>query len=208
MEALQLQLQGHVFSLRPVAQFQPDTDKIKRNLIQKGVNPTPKIIHTLRKKHIQKHNRKLNRQAQQQSPQLSNSQKQTLAEEQHFQELKHEYKQFTKALEANAEENEGLRLPMAGKPWEGIQKVEFLERTKANKEYRGEKLKRESLKELGEMFRARKMDDLKWVFHDDLEINELSCDESSYSVGKHTRKRSEAQVIRFLVDRFVFNFLG
>lgn len=36
----------------------------------------------------------------------------------------------------------------------------------------------------------------------------ILCDESSYSVGKKTHKRSEAQVIRFLVDRFVFNFLG
>ncbi|CAM8984814.1 unnamed protein product [Rhodiola kirilowii] len=30
--------------------FEPDTEKIKLRLLKKGVNPTPKIIHTLRKK--------------------------------------------------------------------------------------------------------------------------------------------------------------
>jgi tRNA nucleotidyltransferase/poly(A) polymerase len=195
MEALHMQ--GH--TLRSLAQFQPDTDNIRRNLIKKGVTPTPKIIHTLRKKQIQKHNRKLNRQAQQ-SPPLSKTQKQTLEEEQHFHELKHEYKQFTKALEGN----KGLSL--VGKPWEGVEKVEFLERMKVSEDNGGGKLKRESLMELKEMFRERKMDELKWVFDDDLEIDEAWFDENSYE--KKTSKRSEVKVVRFLVDRFVFCFLN
>ncbi|CAJ2635266.1 unnamed protein product [Trifolium pratense] len=192
MEAL------NTHSLRPIARFQPDTDNIRRNLIKKGVTPTPKIIHTLRKKEIQKHNRKLNRQAQI-SPPLSKTQKQTLEEEQHFHELKHEYKQFTKALE----ENKGLSL--VGKPWEGVEKVEFLERVKVNKDNGGGKLKRESLMELKEMFLERKMDELKWVFDDDLEIDEAWFDENSYE--KKTSKRSEVKVVRFLVDRFVYTKL-
>ena len=91
---------------------------------------------------------------------------------------------------------------MAGKPWEGIQKVEFLE--KARRPERdcggGEKLRRESLTELKEMFEARKMDELKWVFDADLEIDEVWFDEGYGARGK-TQKRSEVEVIRFLVHR-------
>ncbi|KAK2356840.1 Pentatricopeptide repeat (PPR) superfamily protein [Trifolium repens] len=194
MEALHMQ--GH--TLRPLAQFQPDTDNIRRNLIKKGVTPTPKIIHTLRKKQIQKHNRKLNRQAQQ-SPPLSKTQKQTLEEEQHFHELKHEYKQFTKALEGN----KGLSL--VGKPWEGVEKVEFLERMKVSEDNGGGKLKRESLMELKEMFRERKMDELKWVFDDDLEIDEAWFDENSYE--KKTSKR-RLRLLGFLLIGCVIGKLG
>jgi len=202
MEALHM-IQGHTLPLRPLSQFQPDTDKIRRNLIQKGVTPTPKIIHTLRKKQIQKHNRKINRQNQE-NPPLSKSQKQTLEEEQHFAELKNEYKQFTQKLEENGGESKGLCL--VGKPWEGVEKVELLKRMKVNNEHRGEKLKRESLIELREMFRERKMDELKWVFEDDIEINQVWFDESNDGERKKTSKRSEVQVVRFLVDRFVFCF--
>ncbi|KAK7330949.1 hypothetical protein VNO77_25156 [Canavalia gladiata] len=190
-----LRLHGH-----PVAQFQPDTDKIRRNLIQKGVNPTPKIIHTLRKKQIQKHNRKLKRQAQQSPPPLTDAQIQTLSEEKHFQTLKNEFKRFTEAVEPQTNTNKTRPLLMAGKPWEALQKVEFMEQAGTFKEFRGEKLKRESLIELKEMFESRKKDELKWVFDDDLEIDELWFNES-YGVRNKTRKRSEDEVIRFLVDR-------
>ncbi|XP_061365583.1 pentatricopeptide repeat-containing protein At5g67570, chloroplastic [Gastrolobium bilobum] len=193
-----LQVQAHSLSLPSVAQFQSDTDKIKRNLIQKGVFPTPKIVHNLRKKQIQKHNRKL-KQANQPPP-LTESQRQELSEEQHFQALKREYREFKKEIEGKASGNEGEALLMAGKPWEGLQKVEFLERMRGNKKYRGEKLKRESLMELKEMFQARKMDELKWVFDDDIEVNEHWFNES-LGVRNTERKRSEAEVIRFLVDR-------
>ncbi|KAK7263256.1 hypothetical protein RJT34_30843 [Clitoria ternatea] len=197
MEAVRLHLQ-------PLAHFQPDSDKIRRNLIQKGVHPTPKILHRLRKKQIQKHNRKLKRQPQQSPSPLTDSQTQALSEEQHFQTVKLEFKEFSKAIEpeTHAHENEKTRPSfMAGKPWEGVEKVEFLEHAKAKKEeYTGEMLKRESLMELKEMFQARKIDELKWVFDDDLEIDELWFDENQ-GVKDKTRKRSEGEVIRFLVHR-------
>lgn len=91
---------------------------------------------------------------------------------------------------------------MAGKPWEELQTVEFLEKARAIKEYRGGKLRRESLTELKEMFEERKMDELKWVFDADLEINEDWFNEGHGTRGD-TRKRSEGAVIKFLVDRFV-----
>ena len=89
-------------------------------------------------------------------------------------------------------------------------KVEFLERVRANEERGGGgKLKRERLKELKEMFEARKIDELKWVFDDDVEMNELwfNGENEGWGEGKKRRNRSEAEVIRFLVDRFAFNFL-
>ncbi|KAH1250064.1 Pentatricopeptide repeat-containing protein, chloroplastic [Glycine max] len=175
MESLHLHLQGH-----PVAQFRPNTDKIRLRLIEKGVQPAPKIVHTLRKKEIQKHNRKLKARP---APPLTPAQAQAAAEEQHFETIKREFRRV-----------------MAGKPWEGIQKVEFLEKARPERECRGGvKLRRESLNELKEMFEARKMDELKWVFDSDLEIDEVWLDEG-YGVRGKTRNRSEGEVIRFLVD--------
>ncbi|XP_020235014.1 pentatricopeptide repeat-containing protein At5g67570, chloroplastic isoform X1 [Cajanus cajan] len=180
-------LQAH-----PVAQFRPDTDKIRRKLVEKGVHPTPKIVHTLRKKEIQKHNRKLKSQP---PPPLTPAQTQALSEEQHFRTLKRE---FTRVMKATAS-HDGARV-MAGKPWEGIQKVDFLEKTWASKDLGVQKLKRESLTELKEMFEARKKDELKWVFDADLEIDEVWFDEG-YGVRSKTPKRSESDVIKFLVHR-------
>ncbi|CAL0312884.1 unnamed protein product [Lupinus luteus] len=188
--------------LHPVSQFQPDTDNIKRNLIKKGVFPTPKIVHTIRKKQIQKHNRKLNKLTKNQPPPLTESQQQTLLEEQHFQTLKHEYREFTKAIESLSTSNT-QSLFMKGKHWEGLRKIEFLERVRVKEECGEEKVKRESLKELKEMFGGRKMDELKWVFDDDIEVGEGWFNGESEMLGgeKKRRKRSESEVIRFLVDR-------
>ncbi|KAH7520306.1 hypothetical protein FEM48_Zijuj08G0130100 [Ziziphus jujuba var. spinosa] len=71
----------------PPPQFEPDIEKIKRKLINKSVNPTPKIIHTLRKKEIQKHNRKLKRHRPSTIPTSHGAQEQALDEEFHFQSL-------------------------------------------------------------------------------------------------------------------------
>ncbi|KAL2322847.1 hypothetical protein Fmac_027226 [Flemingia macrophylla] len=170
-------LQGY-----PVAQFRPDTDKIRRKLIERGVLPTPKIVHTLRKKQIQKHNRKLKSQP---PPPLTPAQTQALSEEQHFRTLKREFRTLM---------NDGDTRVLAGKPWEGIEKVQFLERTRAFG------AQRESLRELKEMFEARKMDELDWVLDADLEFDQASFDQGS-GVRGNTPKRGETQVIKFLVHR-------
>ncbi|XP_054809240.1 pentatricopeptide repeat-containing protein At5g67570, chloroplastic [Prosopis cineraria] len=187
----------------PVVKYEPDTENIKRKLIQKGVYPTPKIIHTRRKKEIQKHNRKLKRLAEQDNhvPRLTRSQKQELLDEYKFQTLKSEYKEFSKAIEAKV--GKKAEAMMVGRPWDGLEKVEFLELAGTNGEYGGEKLRKESLKELKEMFEARKLDELRWVLDDDIEMNEdwFNDENESRGAGRKTRKRSEAEVIRFLVAR-------
>lgn len=199
MEGLQLQRLFHP----PIVRYEPDTENIKRRLIKKGVYPTPKIIHTIRKKEIQKHNRKQKRLAEQDNNELQNltrSQKQELSEEYQFQTLKREYKEFSKAIEADSGEK------MVGRPWEGIRKVEFLELARVNKEDGGDRLSKEGLKELREMFEARRRDELQWVFDDDIEMNEDWLNgENDSRVGRKRRKRSEAEVIRFLVERLVLN---
>ena len=53
--------------------------------------------------------------------------------------------------------------------------------------------------ELKEMFEARKMDDLKWVLDDDIEVNEDWLNGENESKPIKTRKRSGVEVIRFLV---------
>ncbi|KAK7293637.1 hypothetical protein RJT34_16509 [Clitoria ternatea] len=82
---------------------------------------------------------------------ITDSQIQALSEEQHFQTLKLEFREF----------------------WD-------------------------SLMELKEMFQARKIDELKWVLDDDLEIDELWFDKNQ-GVKDNTWKRSEAEVIRYNV---------
>ncbi|XP_024025463.1 pentatricopeptide repeat-containing protein At5g67570, chloroplastic [Morus notabilis] len=179
----------------PSPQFEPDTERIKRNLLKKGVDPTPKIVHTLRKKEFQKHNRKAKRLAYNQS--LTESQKQALAEQSHFQTLRREYKDFNRAVNS--------RPMMVGRPWESLESVEV---AKLSAEYSGEKLKREEFLELGQMFESRKRDELRWALDDDVEVKEEWLDGEKTRWDPSNRRRSEVEVIRFLVDRLCGTKLG
>ncbi|XP_062004814.1 pentatricopeptide repeat-containing protein At5g67570, chloroplastic isoform X1 [Rosa rugosa] len=188
-------LQGSLPQI-PNPQFEPNTDKIKRNLTNKGVHPTPKIVHTLRKKQIQKHNRKLNR-LNEQDPPLSESQSQALSEETHFQTLKAEYRSFTRAVKSK---NGGGELTV-GMPWERVERIGFRELASSSGEYGGEKLKKEELNALREMFETRKREELKWVLDDDVEIKEEWFDGENRVWDPTKRRRGEGEVIQFLVER-------
>ncbi|KAL4019961.1 hypothetical protein IC575_018724 [Cucumis melo] len=183
----------------PSPKFEPDTDKIKRMLLQKGVYPTPRIVRSLRKKEIQKYNRKLKRLAERQSdqsPPLSESQKQLIAEETHFLTLRSEYKEFSKAIEAKPAG--GL---MVGRPWERLERVNFNELTGVRTGYNRDSLKKESLRELRKLFETRKLEELEWALDDDVELKEewLQSENGQYDAVK--RRRGDGEVIRFLVDR-------
>uniref|UniRef100_A0A2P2MNA3 Pentatricopeptide repeat-containing protein At5g67570ic-like isoform X1 n=1 Tax=Rhizophora mucronata TaxID=61149 RepID=A0A2P2MNA3_RHIMU len=191
-------------SANPAAQFEPNIEAIKRRLIKKGVYPTPKIIHILRKKEIQKHNRKLNKIARtQETALLTPSQKQALAEESHFQTLKREYKAFNKAIEARTRrETTTTTTPsglLVGRPWERIERAKLREIASGSKEFDGGSLKRGNLKELKVLFE----DDLKWVLENDVEVE----DDDWLKGGKQsawnppTGRRDEREAIRFLVAR-------
>jgi len=96
---------------------------------------------------------------------------------------------------------------MVGRPWEGIERIGFRELASTSAEYRGEKLKREELNALREMFEARKLEELKWVLDDDIEMKEewFNGEDRVWDPSKR-RRRGEGEVIHFLVDRYVLGF--
>lgn len=171
------------------AQFEPNMEKIKQKLLKHGVFPTPKILRTIRKKEIQKHNRKQAK-MQSQAP-LTPSQQQALAEEQDFQTLKREFKQFRRAVASKSCD------PLLGKPWERIERLKFRQLASQSKEFAGDNLKRENLRELKEMFEK----DLNWILDDDVQVGSHDLAEK-VEWEPEKRWRSEAEAIRVLVDRF------
>lgn len=193
---------------QPPLKFEPDTEKIKQTLLKKGVHPTPKILRALRKKETQKHNRKSKRLASEVdlATPLTESQRQALAEESHFQTLKREYKRFSKAIavkNGDVKSGGGVTL-MVGKPWEGIERVRLKELASSrNGEFNGDKLRRENLRELMEMLER----DLQWVLEDDVDvegIDRFGSENREYDPAK--RWASEGESIRVLVDRQVSFF--
>ncbi|XP_065873700.1 pentatricopeptide repeat-containing protein At5g67570, chloroplastic [Euphorbia lathyris] len=187
-------------ALSSTPQFEPDIEAIKLRLIKHGVYPTPKIIRALRKKQLLKHKRKHTKMAQTlQPPPLTPSQKRALAEDSHFLAVKREYRDFSKDVKAEARSSSsGL---LVGRPWEMIEKVKLKEIAGDSKEFNGDKLKMENLRELKEIFE----DGLKWVLDNDIEIEEEG-DDSLWSQNRRlwdpTKRRcSDKQAIRFLVDR-------
>ncbi|CAN0917822.1 Pentatricopeptide repeat-containing protein At5g67570, chloroplastic [Linum grandiflorum] len=184
----------------PPRKFQPNVEIIKRRLLKKGVEPTPKIIHTLRKKEIQKHNRKLNKISRtQQPPPLTELEKQTLSEVSHFQTVEREYKAFYEAVESRGRNEEGTGVRLVGRPWESMDRVRLKEIASLSKEFDGGKLKRDNLRELKETFEGN----LKWVLDDDVDFedDEIATSLNYSNWEPSIRKRSEGEAIRFLVDK-------
>ncbi|CAI0405529.1 unnamed protein product [Linum tenue] len=179
----------------PPKKFEPKVETIKRRLLKKGLEPTPKIIHTLRKKEIQKHNRKLNKiRRTQQPPPLTESEKQALAEESHFLTVKREYRDFTKAVEPR-----GSGVLLEGRPWEKMGKVKLREISGRCKDFDRGKPKRENLRELKEIFEGN----LKWVLDDDIDFedDDFSRTENETNLEPSRRKCSEGETIQFLVNK-------
>lgn len=160
----------------------PDTEKIKQRLIRKGVQPTPKIIHALRKKQLQKSIRKSKALEKQGRPPTEDEK---VEEEAYFQTIKREYRESSKAL-------------MVGKPWE---RPGFKEVLNASVEYSGERLKREHLRELGEILEKR--GEVRWLLDDDVEVEQGSSGGERREWNPSRRRRSDAEAIRFLVDRYL-----
>ncbi|WCJ37795.1 Pentatricopeptide repeat-containing protein At5g67570 chloroplastic [Euphorbia peplus] len=167
--------------------FEPNIEAIKLRLLKHGVHPTPKIIHALRKKQLLKHKRKLTKMSQTQQPPPHKH------EDSHFQTVKREYRDFSKAVKA---ESHGL---LVGRPWEMIEKVQLKEIASATNEFNGDKLKVEKLGELKDIFE----DGLKWVLDNDIETQDGDrlWSENQRQWDPATRRLSDKQAIRFLVDR-------
>lgn len=173
-----------------------DVGKLKQNLLQKGVDPTPKIIHTLRKKELQKFNRRLAKKAAKEPPPLTETQKQALAEESYFQAVKSEYKSFRKEVNAKNDER------MVGRPWERIEKLKLQELSSESKMYSGDKLNSEHLWELSDIIESER-DKFSWLLDNDVEIKQGWFDNERANWDYRQRRRGEAETIRFIIDRYV-----
>lgn len=89
---------------------------------------------------------------------------------------------------------------MVGRPWERLEKLQLRELASETKEYSGDNLKMEHLKELSDI-----MDDergkLQWLLEDDVEVDEGWLEQESSNVAPPKRSRTEAETIRFFLER-------
>ncbi|KAH6784737.1 Tetratricopeptide repeat superfamily protein [Perilla frutescens var. hirtella] len=166
---------------------QPDLQNISRRLLKHGVHPTPKILHNLRKKELQKVDRRHAKQASKLPPPLTDAQEQAIFEESHFQTIKSEYKKFTKN-----EENKKL----VGRPWEGMERLRLRELAGENAEHDGARLNPEHLRELSDIIECER-DRFSWLLDDDVEVEQGLLEEKKWT----PRKRPEAEAIKLLIDR-------
>ncbi|KAL6963584.1 hypothetical protein U1Q18_034595 [Sarracenia purpurea var. burkii] len=182
----------------PTPPTEPNMEKIKQNLLQKGVYPTPKILHTLRKKQLQKSLRKSKRRLAAQPQPFTHSQNQSIAEESRFRTLKAEYKAFSKTITAKTKADSGPA--MVGKPWERLESVQLRDFGGLSKEFGGQKLKSENLRELSEIL-ERECDKFRWILDDDIELEDGWLENRRRNWDPQKRRGDEAEVIRFLVDK-------
>ncbi|KAJ4965168.1 hypothetical protein NE237_017017 [Protea cynaroides] len=185
--------------------FEPDTEKIKRKLFRSGVFPTPKIVHILRKKEIQKSIRKSKRIADNntalrtENP-LSECQRLAMAEEAHFQDIARDYKTITQDFQFKPRAGDKTGVAMVGLPWEKSARAALRELASASKEYTGEKMKVEHLKELRLILSQRNRSSLRWLLDGDIEEESRSKFEKDRCFPAK-RRREEADAIRFLIDK-------
>ncbi|GJR88934.1 pentatricopeptide repeat-containing protein [Tanacetum coccineum] len=177
----------------------PTIPNNQQNILKKhNITPTPKLIHTLNKKHIQKTNRHLKKQ---QETLKEHEQENQDHEQVTFETLKTEFKTFNKAiLKATTKDEKDVAVSLVGKPWERLERSEMMEYANCNKEVvGGGVLKYEFLDELSE-FIEKERDKFKWILEDDIEFQN-NVDNKEDFVPSKKRKVSDAEAIRFLVDR-------
>ncbi|EYU44500.1 hypothetical protein MIMGU_mgv1a002053mg [Erythranthe guttata] len=174
---------------------QPNLEKIKQKLLKYGVQPTPRILHNLRKKEIQKSNRRLAKQTSKLPPPLSDAQREAVLEESHFRTIKKEYNKFTK--------NEATE-KLVGKPWEGLGMIQLRELSIDKTDYESERLNPEHLMELSDIIECER-DKFSWILDKDIDLEDGLFENEGRKWAP--RQRTEAESIKFLVDRFVYTKL-
>ncbi|KAK1323431.1 Pentatricopeptide repeat-containing protein [Acorus calamus] len=174
---------------------EPNMEHLKQRLLRKGVTPTPKILHALRKKELQKSIRRSSKNLS--SSTTTTTISQTLEtpipdEEALYRTISREYRVFNAELAS--------RDRMVGKPWEGRSDTDDGLRKNfaglGEEEFGGRGLKEEHLKELREMFIKR------MLFDDDLES--IDGGEEGFGGVKGVplkRRFSDEDAIQFLVDK-------
>ncbi|PKA58181.1 Pentatricopeptide repeat-containing protein [Apostasia shenzhenica] len=184
--------------------FEPNTEAIKQRLLRKGVDPTPKILHTLRKKEIQKHIRRSKKQAKREEAHtLTESQKNLLEEEALFRSAAAEYR----ALRAELGWKSQPAPALVGSPWKKLSGAYMAGLGSESKVLTGQKLKAEHLEELRMLLAERNEEAMKCFLDDD--------DVEKIGVGEQIRIRRSPSIermtddekIKLLTRRFVYTKL-
>ncbi|XP_031483069.1 pentatricopeptide repeat-containing protein At5g67570, chloroplastic [Nymphaea colorata] len=173
-------------------QFQPNTEKLRRRLLRRGVTPTPKILHALSKKELQKFRRRSNKKEKQ--PAEASSVSVADAEESRFRDALEEYRMVMREVKGGEKDEKGGGLVrVSGKPWEGgIQLLR--DSLEFGKEDVGERLKEEHLEELRGILAQRNRDSLSWLLDDDM-------GEAGGSEPTYRRRVGGNERIQWLVKR-------
>ncbi|KAL8476921.1 hypothetical protein ACS0TY_029282 [Phlomoides rotata] len=171
---------------------QPNLEKIKHKLLKFGVEPTPRILHNLRKKELQKSNRRISKQNAKLLPPLSDAQKQAILEESHFQTIKSEFKKFSKSV------GNGGNGKLVGVPWERLERLQLRELASETMEYDGEKLNSHHLRELSDIIESER-DKFSWLLDNDIEVEEGWFEDEGRRWAP--KKRSEIEATKLLIDR-------
>lgn len=87
-----------------------------------------------------------------------------------------------------------------GRPWERLDRLRLRELASEGAEHDGARLNPEHLRELSDILESER-DRFSWLLDDDVEVEQGSLEETSWA----PRKRSEAEAIKLLIDRY-FNF--
>lgn len=165
----------------------PTDDTLKKRLLRKGVDPTPKILHHLRKKETQKSLRRAKKQALSQNPPpLTDVQKQALAEDERFRAIRTEYLELRRDL-------------IRGRPWEREKNVDLSKVLGSEEEV---ELRGERLVELREMMKERNRVKFQWLLDDDIE-EDVSGGETVEKDSIRPKKRvmGDEERIKFIVKR-------
>lgn len=181
--------------------FEPNNEAIRKRLLRKGVFPTPKILHALRKKETQKALRKANKQALQIQPSsVSESKKQDLEDDDLFRTVSAEYRAVREELRRRDER----AVVLSGKPWEGSKDVDLRDLTSARETLGDGRLRTEHLEELRRMLAERNGERFRWLLIND-EVEDTGCDFANKQVKKPSKSWlmiEEEERIRLLVDRY------
>ncbi|KAJ8567349.1 hypothetical protein K7X08_019557 [Anisodus acutangulus] len=89
---------------------------------------------------------------------------------------------------------------IVGKPWERIEKLKLQEFLSENKVYSGDKLNSEHLWELSDIIESER-DKFSWLLDNDVEIKQGWFDNERDNWDYRQRRRGEAEIIRFIIDR-------
>ncbi|RZR77685.1 hypothetical protein BHM03_00002837 [Ensete ventricosum] len=144
--------------------FEPNTEAIRQRLHRKGVFPTPKILHALRKKETQKaFRRSKKRTLQEQPPPLSEAQRRALEDDALFRTVSAEYGAVREELRRRDERV----VAVSGRPWEGSKAVDLRGLASAMETPGGGRLRTEHLEELRRMLAERNEERFRWLLVND-----------------------------------------